>query len=301
MFSTVSDQIAFAEGILTNRFLSPRRTREWLKPRSHTSSWGYSVGAPWEILRSNEITADGRIVDLYTKSGDLGLYHAFLGLIPDYDLVVSVFTAGAEVTSDMTSEIFSTIVGELVPAVEKAGRAEANASSSGLVGTYTDEATNSSIILSIDSGPGLVIKKLIVRSFDVLHHPDLYSLDALSADEDSLPNGVYVNGRMYPTNLVSQNNNGTKRTAWRAVYDTTTAKEESAEDAKLVFKDGSCQSWVELDRAAYNFSSVGDFTFIYGQNGGVKQIVNAAFNVTLTKASLSSGKNAMSNRRLKQT
>ncbi|KAM0263965.1 hypothetical protein ACHAQJ_001000 [Trichoderma viride] len=283
MFSSTSDLIAFAEGILTNRFLSPRRTREWMKPRSHTSSWGYSVGAPWEILRSDQITADGRIVDLYTKSGDLGLYNALLALLPDFDISIALFAAGAEVSADMTSEILSAIVEELIPAIDKAGRAEAT-SSEALNGTYADSTTNSTLTLDIDSKNTLVIKKFIIRSFDVLHHPELYSLNALSMNQESFTEVSYVDAPLYPTNLVSQNPDGTTQRSWRAVYDTTTARENSEEDAKLVFKNGSCQSWMELDRVAYDFKSVGDFIFNYGKGGEVQDITNAAFNITLTRA-----------------
>ncbi|KAL6788831.1 beta-lactamase/transpeptidase-like protein [Trichoderma sp. SZMC 28012] len=284
MFSTTADLIAFAEGILMNRFLSARRTREWMKPRSHTSSWGYSVGAPWEILRTDQITADGRIVDLYTKSGDLGLYHALLGLVPDYDISIVVFAAGAEVSSDTTAEIFSAVTEALIPAIDEAGKTEAVTLPAALVGTYTDKTTNSSLILSINSDNTLTINRFTVRSFDVLHHASLYSLDALSLGEGSLPEDTYVDARLYPTNLVGKTQDGIKKTSWRAVYDTTTAKEKSEEDAKLVFKDGSCQSWTQLDRAAYNYLSIGDFLFSYGSNDEITHIRNAAFNVTLAKA-----------------
>lgn len=283
MFSSASDLTAFAEGVLNNRFLSPRRTREWMKPRSHTSSWGYSVGAPWEILRSDQLTADGRIVDLYTKSGDLGLYHAFLGLIPDFDVSVVVLVAGAEVSENMPSEIFSAIVEELIPAVDKAGRAEAT-SLEALNGTYTDDSTNSTIVLNVDMENNLMMEKFIVRGFDVLHHPGLYSLDALSANQGSIAEVSYVNAQLYPTNLVGPSSDGNTQRSWRAVYDTTTAKEKSAEAAKLVWENGSCQSWLELDRAAYDFKSIGDFLFSYGQGGKLAKISAVAFNVTLTRA-----------------
>ncbi|KAL7805769.1 beta-lactamase/transpeptidase-like protein [Trichoderma gracile] len=283
MFSSTSDLIAFGEGVLTNRFLSPRRTREWMKPRSHTSSWGYSVGAPWEIIRSDHITADGRIVDLYTKSGDLGLYHGLLGLVPDYDLSLAVLAAGAEVSAETAAEIFSAIVEGLVPAVDEAGRAEASARTGALVGSYSDEATNSSLVLSIGADNTLVIKKFVVREFDVLHHPDLYSLDALSLGEGPLPESPYVNAGLYPTNLVGQTHEGIKKRSWRAVYETRTAKDQSAQNARLVAKDGSCQSWFQLDRSAYDFHSIGDFVFSYGKGNDVEAITNAAFNITLSK------------------
>jgi hypothetical protein len=283
MFSSPSDLIAFAEGILNNRFLSPRRTRQWMKPRSHTSSLGFSVGAPWEIIRSDHLTADSRIVDLYTKSGDLGLYHAVLGLIPDFDISVAVLIAGAEVSANMPSNLFSAIVEEIIPAVDKAGRAEAT-SLEALNGTYTDDSTNSTIVLNINAENTLTIEKFIVQGYDALHHPDLYTLDGLSATPETLAAVSYVNAPLYPTNLVGNNSDGTTQRSWRALYDTTTAEEKAALDASSVWVNGSCQTWLELDRAAYDFKSIGDFLFTYGKSGKLTEISAVAFNVTLTRA-----------------
>lgn len=48
-------------------------TRLWMKPRGHTSSLVFSLGAPWEINRlALNVSADStayRISDLYTKAG----------------------------------------------------------------------------------------------------------------------------------------------------------------------------------------------------------------------------------------
>ena len=119
--------VSFAESIITYKLLSPKKTREWMKPVTHTSSMGMSVGAGWEILRSKTLTEDRRVIDVYTKSGDLGLYHALVGAITDYDIVVTVLSGGEEVTldPDMRAKIFSTVVQTLVPAIDRAARDEA--------------------------------------------------------------------------------------------------------------------------------------------------------------------------------
>lgn len=284
MFSNTVDLLAFAEGILTNSFLSPRRTRQWLKPDTHTSSWGSSVGAPWEILRSDTITADGRLIDVYTKSGDLGLYHAYLALIPDYDIVISILTGGVEVSADQyaNTKIFSAVVEALIPAVEQAGREEAS-SAGGLVGTYTDTSTGSSITLELDAGPGLLITNFTVRGFDVLNHATQYSLSSGPSSTDN----IFIEGRMYPTNLVAKQSgdNQTERTAWRTVFDTMTEEEKTELEGQLFFKNGSCLSWFGLDRAAYNFLSLWEFVFVKGADGRIKAIQNPAFNVTMAKVS----------------
>ncbi|KAF3352977.1 Brefeldin A resistance protein [Verticillium dahliae VDG1] len=96
MFTTTHDLLAFACAILRHGFLSPGQTRRWLKPTSFTSAWGTSVGAPWEILRLDELLPSGRIVDAYTKGGDIADYASALALVPDLGLAVTIMTAGPE-------------------------------------------------------------------------------------------------------------------------------------------------------------------------------------------------------------
>lgn len=54
--------------------------------------------APWEIYRlqiqTNDIIDASRIVDSYTKSGDVGAYSTYFGLVPDYEMGISVLGAG---------------------------------------------------------------------------------------------------------------------------------------------------------------------------------------------------------------
>ncbi len=54
--------------------------------------------APWEIYRIalpiDELTDASRIVDTYTKGGDIGQYSTAFGLVPDYEIGWSVMAAG---------------------------------------------------------------------------------------------------------------------------------------------------------------------------------------------------------------
>ena len=56
-----------------------------------------SLQAPWEIFRYtvpvNTLIKTSRIVDTYSKSGDIGLYSTFFGLVPDYNIGISVLAA----------------------------------------------------------------------------------------------------------------------------------------------------------------------------------------------------------------
>ncbi|CAM1502525.1 Fc.00g045090.m01.CDS01 [Cosmosporella sp. VM-42] len=278
LYSTPADMLAFAEGIMTYKFLTPLETHQWMKPASSTASWGYLVGRPWEILRSDNLTKDGRLIDVYTKSGDLGLYHTLTGLIPDYDVVISVLMGGVEVSSSpyISSTIFGDVLQALLPAIEKAGRDEAKMN---LLGEFADESSNSSIIFTQDSGPGLLISNWTVRGFDVLHSLPKYSFDALESGEDL--GDVPVEARVYPTNLLTDN-----KRAWRAVFDFTTEEQREEVDNTLFFKDGSCQTWFQQDRKVYNYKSLDEFVFLTEDGKSeVKAVENLGFNVTLIKVS----------------
>lgn len=292
MFSNTVDMLAFSEAILSNKLLSPIETRKWMKPTSHTSSLGYSVGAPWEILRSNTLTKDRRVIDVYTKSGDLGLYHALMGLIGDYDLVLTVLAGGLEVSVDpeTRTEIFSAVLETLLPAIDCATRAEANSH----VGTFIDKKTNSSLTLRMDDGPGIIIESFQVQGFDVLSHISSYSIGSAEA---ALPGNKkpFVEGRLYPVDITSTGGDlnrthpralhtkGPSKRTFRAIFEKHTEEKIAALDKKLFNVGGSCESWFNLDRMSYNYLSLAEFVFVSDQHGTVEAVKNAAFDVTLGK------------------
>ncbi|KAK7416738.1 hypothetical protein QQX98_005064 [Neonectria punicea] len=273
-YSSLSDLQAFGEAILNHKLLSPMETRRWMKPASSTSSWGYMVGHPWEILRTDNVTSDGRLIDVYTKSGDLGLYHTLTGVVPDYDIVVTVLMAGTEASAGYASAIaFSAVIRGLLPAIEAAGRDEAKTA---YVGSYTQRSTNSSITLKMDSGPGLLISEWQVRGFDVLTNIGGYSWATLETGKvNSAPP---VSARVYPTNLATKGS-----AAWRAVFDFRNDTVDSKLDSKLFFKDGSCQTWFSQDRQTYDFLSLDEFVFLDVEGEADIQVQNPAFNITLSK------------------
>src|SRR5687767_10770000 len=163
MFSSTKDILSFGSAILENKLLSPRKTRAWLQPDAHLPSFGQAVGGPWEIFRGDKLTSDDRIIDVYTKSGDMSLYHAYLALVPEYDLVISVLVGGLEVSMDLyaRSRILSAAVSAFVLAMEQAAREEAS-SKSGQVGRYADNKTDSTLVLELDDGPGLRVTEFTV-------------------------------------------------------------------------------------------------------------------------------------------
>lgn len=221
-------------------------------------------------------TTDGRLVELYTKGGDVGSYHSKLCLIPDYDLVVVIMTAGPEAQFQLSFSILSQLLTTLLPAIEQAGKDEVTAA--GIVGTFT--GNDSTITLSLDTGPGLAISNWNVRGQNVT---DLYASNYIAG----VGSGTPVRPRLYPTNIQVD---GTSQIswAWRAVFDTGTADEAAENDAGFAWPGQSCQTWANMDRFPYGFRGIDDFVFtMESTNGGtgmaVTSLTNRGFQVQMSK------------------
>ncbi|KAJ4294598.1 hypothetical protein N0V90_008289 [Kalmusia sp. IMI 367209] len=194
-YSTTSILLAFSSSILSNSLLTPLQTRKWLKPVTFTSSEDTLIG----IFRVSNVSSDQRLIELYTKFGDIITYHTALALIPDYDLIITIPTAGPEANAQVTTKMLSDIATTVLPAVEEAGKEE----SRGIYpGTYTDSATNSSLSLTLsknDTAPGLETTSWIVRGVNVLRTYASFNLPPIFPTSD-----VLVRFRLYPTNLASK-------------------------------------------------------------------------------------------------
>ncbi|KAH7130307.1 beta-lactamase/transpeptidase-like protein, partial [Dendryphion nanum] len=95
-FSSTSDLSAIGRSILSSSLLHPNTTRAWLKPTSFTSSLIGAVGRPWEIFRASLDPENNRVVDLYTKGGNIGVYASLLALIPDFNVGFAVQAASLQ-------------------------------------------------------------------------------------------------------------------------------------------------------------------------------------------------------------
>ncbi|RSM18283.1 hypothetical protein CDV31_002802 [Fusarium ambrosium] len=249
-YSSTKDLLAFGTSILKNKHLTLEETHKWLKPVSFTTSRGMYLGAPWEILRSDNVTSDERLVEFYTKGGDLGTYHALVAMIPDYDVVISILTDGPETSGGVVQVLFSQVVTSMLPAIEAAGKTQAKTA---FAGKYINKETNSTLALEVDDeGPGLNIAEWTVRGTDVNSH----WLNYLSAISTTLPE-IQVSARLYPTDLSAG-----EKVAWRAAYDLGSPEEIEAANAQLFWKDGSCVSWGMGDRAVHEFKALDEMVFL---------------------------------------
>ncbi|KAI0881841.1 beta-lactamase/transpeptidase-like protein [Annulohypoxylon maeteangense] len=272
-YSSTHDLLTLGEAILTNKFSSPTQTHRWLGPATLTSSIGMFVGAPWEIIRADNVTLDQRLVEFYTKGGDGGTYHAMFAVVPDYDLVISILASGPESSSNLVQQLFSQVITTLLPAVEAAGKDEAR---SAFAGTYVNEETNSTITLSVDDeGPGLNITNWIVRGTDVPSHWLNYTSGISSGFSNT-----HVSTRLYPTGLT----NGS-RTAWRVAVDLGTPEEIAQADAQLFWPQANCMTWITMDRLVYEYRALDEMIFdlVLGDSDVEANVELVGFQTTLQR------------------
>lgn len=263
-FSSINDMRKVGRAMLGSTQLDPETTRRWMKPHAFVVADPHghaaAVGAPWEIHRAS----DRPYETMVTKSGDVGLYSAYVILVPEWEVGFSVLAAGrgtsanVAVLSDILTETF-------LPAVRAAARDEARVA---YAGTFVEEATLLSNITLVveDHNPGLAVTEWTFGGDDVL----------------ALLQGILgenTTARLYPTGLVSQETaDGTMKSAWRAVYESL-----PAEIGGGVFSNG-CHSWFTMDNLVYG--GVGLDEFLFSVEGGIAtRLEPRALGVAMARAS----------------
>ncbi|KAF5617248.1 beta-lactamase 2 [Fusarium sp. NRRL 25303] len=272
-YSSLNDIMAFGDSILKSKLLSPAETRKWLKPATSTSSRGILLGEPWEIFHADNVTKDGRLIEFYTKAGDITTYHSLMVLIPDYNLTITLFNAGPEVSGGLLQTLFTEIAKELLPAVEEAGKDEA-AKIYG--GTYSDDKTNSTLTLSVDDEPGFSITNWTVRGIDIA---GTYLSIGLPPTFPTPPGQVRF--RLYPTGLQSDT-----ESSWRMMFTAGSEEDNEEANALLAWPDGNCNTWASLDRIVYQLLSHDHFVFTESRKGSdrtVEKLELVGYRVELRK------------------
>lgn len=260
LYSSANDLSKLGRAILNSTLLDPNTTRAWLKPTAFTSDLVGAVGRPWEILRADTIPTRG-VIDIYAKSGDIGLYHTFLAVVPDYNIGIVVIVGGP---GDHTW-IEASIVDIVFPALEAAAREKAD---SAYAGTYrATNGLNSSMTLSTSvDKPGLGISNWISNGTDMIEI--LGVLEGMTLQPDSL--------RMFPTNLERDNGDGTTEVSWRISFDVPTHIQPSGPFS-------ACGTWYVVDVIAYGAHGIDQIQFTLGGDGKAVSISPRAFKIVMDK------------------
>ncbi|KAE8347154.1 hypothetical protein BDV24DRAFT_174695 [Aspergillus arachidicola] len=241
LYSSTKDMSTIGRAILNSTLLRPSLTRRWMKPHAHTSSLEISVGAPWEIVT----LANPRLIDLYTKQGDLGMYSSMLALSPEHDVGFAILAAGESTTQAVTL-ITDLTINTLIPALEDAAREEAKTQ---FAGEYS--SANESIKITTDDQPGLKVTEWTNESVDIMQ---------LLVAKLGLQNASDLSVRLYPSGLKAPG-----RVGFRAVF-----QKISEGDSGIGPVTRACTTWSSVDSIIYG--NVGADEFVFGVDGNGKAV-----------------------------
>ncbi|EAW24644.1 serine hydrolase domain-containing protein [Aspergillus fischeri NRRL 181] len=167
LYSSSNDMSTFLRYVLANFTDIADGKLNWLLPVSFTAGMGSFYGMPWEVYRTDRILLlddkrRTRTVTFFTKGGGLPGYRTLILLVPEFDLGITIFTAGSDTFLDVVQEILT------VPLIRAADEFAARQVKETYVGRYTSPSTNSSLTLIYTSTHGLEISEWISNSTDVL-------------------------------------------------------------------------------------------------------------------------------------
>jgi len=269
LYSSVADISALGRAILKSTLTPASLTRRWLKPAALSSEPNAGVGSPWGVRRIRLPIANGkRMVDSFNKAGRIGYYSSLMTLIPDYNIGFSILIAGPNIPGNTNFNLADILGPQLLPALEAAGREEAAAK---LGGRYVDTKTNSSLTLTTQPDrPGLGIENWISNGTDM----QLISV-VLAAGYQPVAPSI----RLYPTGLETRRANGTKKVAFKAVY----------EDLNVPAKPDSmfstdCGTWVSFTSVTYGTHALDQWIVEEDKDGRVVSLECLALRTPMAKA-----------------
>lgn len=219
--------------------------------------------------------SDNEVVDLYTKSGNTGIYNSLLVLVPDYEVAFTVLTAGD--VSTLVSMLSEMIAENFLPVIYQISKEEAAVAFGGIY--ESTGANNSSLSLIEDDGPGLLIKDWISNGTDLL------------AAYEQL-RGAKVQARIYPTGLSSPATSGssTAEVSYRGIFEPVPAVNSRYRHREIFNED--CATWFGVDAIAYGHNAVDEFVFQVDQHGNALSVEPRALRIHLAKKSQLSGANS---------
>ncbi|KAI1299857.1 beta-lactamase/transpeptidase-like protein [Xylaria venustula] len=225
-FSTTNDLAMIGRSILNSTLAAPATTRRWFSTTAFVDTIDQAVGRGWEIFR---VRVNGHSVDLFTKSGNWGVYNSVLFLLPAYDFGFSILSASSSAGGALVSDLPNTIINTLLPALESITKQQAHAN---FAGRYVSYTTNTSITVTTeDDAKGLRVTEYVASGVDLLE--SVFALFGADVDFRLVPNELY---------------RGDSRVGFSAVYQPPTAippKEEFY---------WPCESWLDVDD--FTFASV---------------------------------------------
>lgn len=178
---------------------------DWL-PLASTSNigWGSYYSMPWETMQTDKILLDdtgattGRPVTFFTKGGGLPGYSTLILLVPEYDLGITIFTAGDE--SDLLYTLLEMVTVPLIRAADALAARQVRDKYTGHFAATSKNANhnsnngtlNSSLTLTYTPSHGLEIATWISNATDMM---------AVIPQQFQFPAGQKFHAQLIPTRL----------------------------------------------------------------------------------------------------
>ncbi|KAK5172114.1 uncharacterized protein LTR77_003752 [Saxophila tyrrhenica] len=265
-YTSTKDLRTWGQAIWTNKLLDPVTTRRWMKPKTFTSRWTSAVGDPWEIYRLglpvDALTDAYRVVDTYSKGGDVGQYSTAFSLVPDYEIGWSVMAAG-EAPGTQKGPIRQMLVDVFYNAMETAMKEQARATFPGI---YSCHEINSSVTLTVDGNSGVEVKSWISNSTDMFNN--LW----LAGHKDF---------RLYPTSLSYQDGDMT----YHKYYLATLFGKHGLQLPSYDPWSDLGEYWIQLDGTMYNNLATDSWIIGFDADGMVQSVESQAVRAVMYRSS----------------
>jgi hypothetical protein len=267
MYSSTADLSTLGRAILSSQLMPAHVTRRWLQPASFSADFAASIGAPWGIRRIqlDQKRQPYRTLSVFTKAGTFRRYAAFVSLLKEFNIGITIMLAGAGKLNNF--EIADMMGSALIPAYDAAAREEADVLFSG---TYV--GWNSSMVISTDpTKPGLGIVKWSKDGVDMLEF-------AVKMQSGAATPPVRPEIRLYYSQLEDGIVFGGKRQSWKAVFEDT-----GLPNYGLGLFSTECGAWVAVTGITYGSLPLDEFVFTFDGAGRVVNVINMAMRSTLWK------------------
>lgn len=274
MYSSPNDLSTIGRAILSSKLIKPALTRRWLNPISYSSEFVAAIGAPWGVRRIQlgPLTQPHRTLSAFTKAGTFRKYTAFLSLLRDFNIGITIMIAGQPA---MTNFQGADVLGAaLIPAYDAVARDDADKLYSGTYVALVPEGAPKTTWLTISTNPnkpGLGVGPWYSNGTDMLQL-------ALKLQSGAQVKALNAEARLYYTQLESKTANGGKNQAWKAVFEDTGFPAYG----QPMFST-SCGSWVATTGITYGTRPLDEFVFNIDANGEVVSVLNLALRQTYYK------------------
>ena len=266
LFASGNDMSLFLRYVLTHYNALTAGATNWLAPHSWSTGLHSFFGMPWEIYRTSSIlSASKRPVTFVTKSGGLPGYITIIMIIPDYDIGLTILTAGP---STLLGELRDLITGPLVRALEEFTWQQMYAEYAGIY-TSTNSTLNSSMNIIATPAAGLQIMRFISNSTDVLYGP----LPAFGSPDAAA--GRPWHAQLIPTLLFKDES----KQAGDIYLALIVPERVEGEEARLW--DEFCIT--DVDPAMYGGVALNEVVFWRGKGGRVEEVELPGFRVRMRR------------------